>query len=141
MLLRTLPFSVHNICHSKLFAFNSVRTLSKNRGGGMGFFPFWFAQSAPANASPGNLPKCGRKRLLSPRIVPLKIALVLPAARLAEPVPVFLIPAHRFGQPPVEIPLRLPAQFAFQFRAIERVPAVVRPPVHHQFQPNLRPPE
>src|SRR5437899_217846 len=34
------------------------------------------------------LPERSRKRLLSPRIVPLKIALVLSAARLFPPVPV-----------------------------------------------------
>ena|SRR5437667_2011470 len=35
MLLRTLPFSVYYLCHSKFFAFNRLRTLSQNRGVGI----------------------------------------------------------------------------------------------------------
>jgi len=45
ILLRTLPFSVHNSFPSKLFSFNLFHTLSQNTGSGMGFFPFWFTQS------------------------------------------------------------------------------------------------
>ena len=51
MLLRTLPFSVHNIFPSKLFSFNLFRTLSENTGGGMGFFPFW-NRASDKDASP-----------------------------------------------------------------------------------------
>ncbi len=49
MLLRTLPFCVYSVFHSKFFAFNRLRTLSQNTGGGMGFFPFWFTLLAPSS--------------------------------------------------------------------------------------------
>src|SRR6266566_6412861 len=39
--LRTLPFSVHNIFPSNLFAFNPFRTLSEKHGGVYQLFPKW----------------------------------------------------------------------------------------------------
>jgi len=51
ILLRTLPFSVHNSFPSKLFSFNLFHTLSQNTGGGMGFFPFW-NRASDKDASP-----------------------------------------------------------------------------------------
>src|SRR6266568_2748624 len=44
--LRTLPFSVHNIFPSKLFAFNPFRTLSEKHGGGYQLFPHWNSKSS-----------------------------------------------------------------------------------------------
>src|SRR6266566_6417131 len=41
ILLRTLPFSVHNSFPSKLFSFNLFHTLSQNTGGGYQLFPKW----------------------------------------------------------------------------------------------------
>ncbi len=51
IVLRTLPFSVYSVFHSKFFAFNRLRTLSQNTGGGMGFFPFW-NRASDQDASP-----------------------------------------------------------------------------------------
>src|SRR6266566_2790645 len=51
MLLRTLPFCVYSVFHSKFFAFNRLRTLLQNTGGGMGFFPFW-NRASDKDASP-----------------------------------------------------------------------------------------
>ena len=39
--LRTLPFCVYSVFHSKFFAFNRLRTLSENMGGGYQLFPKW----------------------------------------------------------------------------------------------------
>src|SRR3989442_3781776 len=41
MLVRTLPFSVYSVFHSKFFLFNRLRTLSQNTGGGYQLFPKW----------------------------------------------------------------------------------------------------
>src|SRR6266568_7907888 len=49
--LRTLPFSVYSVLRSKFFAFNRLRTLSQNTGGGMGLFPFW-NRASDQDASP-----------------------------------------------------------------------------------------
>src|SRR6266704_2456953 len=49
--LRTLPFCVYSVFHSKFFAFNRLRTLLQNMGGGMGFFPFW-NRASDKDASP-----------------------------------------------------------------------------------------
>ena len=54
MLLRTLPFSVHHIFPSKLFAFNPFRTLSEKHGGGYQLFPKWNA-SAPTRSRRGRV--------------------------------------------------------------------------------------
>src|SRR2546422_2117329 len=80
MLLRTLPFCVYSVLHSKFFAFNRLRTLSQNTGGGMGFFPFW-NRASDKDASPeraqraeGSLPFFRALRTLSheSRITPLE---------------------------------------------------------------------
>src|SRR6266704_1785666 len=59
MLLRTLPFSVHQIFPSKLFAFNPFRTLSEKHGGGYQLFPKWNASAPTRSRSRQQLTVCG----------------------------------------------------------------------------------
>src|SRR3989441_2016618 len=59
MLLRTLPFSVHQIFPSKLFAFNLFRTLSEKHGGVYQLFPKWNASARTRSRSRQQLTVCG----------------------------------------------------------------------------------
>src|SRR3989442_10701790 len=59
MLLRTLPFSVHQTFPSKLFAFNLFRTLSEKHGGVYQLFPKWNASARTRSRSRQQLTVCG----------------------------------------------------------------------------------
>src|SRR5438445_5218099 len=92
MLLRTLPFSVHQIFPSKLFAFNPFRTLSEKHGGVYQLFPKWNASARTRSRQ--QLTVCGvnhenwLEELMRRRLPILATLLVLcPAAVPARAAP------------------------------------------------------
>src|SRR6266568_8458432 len=68
LLLRTLLFSVHCSFHSKVFAFNRLRTLLQNMGGVGGCFPIWNSFRTVARCTPAS--RVSRRASRGPLRVP-----------------------------------------------------------------------